>query len=46
MDLMTLVAAAGGVLLGALAGILIWNSILSAKKRTAKAMIAKYAPME
>ena len=40
MDLMTLVAAAGGVLLGALAGILVWNSILSTKQRSAKAIIA------
>lgn len=40
MDMMTLAAAVGGVLLGALVGILIWNSILSAKKRSAKAILA------
>lgn len=40
MDLITLAAAAGGVLVGALAGILIWNIILTARKRSAKAIIS------
>ena len=40
MDVMLVVAIAGGVLVGAIAGILVWNSILSANKRSAKAIVA------
>jgi ribonuclease Y len=40
MDPMLLAAIAGGVLVGALAGILVWNSILSAKKRSGRAIVA------
>jgi len=39
MDPMLVAAAAGGVLVGVVAGILVWNSILSAKKRSAKALV-------
>ncbi len=40
MDMINVAVAAGGVLFGALAGILIWNSILSAKKRSGAAFVA------
>jgi ribonuclease Y len=40
MDPMLLAAGVGGLLAGALAGILAWNSVLAAKKRSAKAIIA------
>src|SRR4051812_13230310 len=40
MDPMLLAAGAGGVVAGAFAGILIWNTILTARKRGAKDIIA------
>lgn len=40
MDPMLLAAGGGGILVGAIAGILIWNGILSARKRSARAIIA------
>src|ERR1019366_6156876 len=41
MDPMLVAAIVGGVLVGVIAGILVWNSILSAKKRSAKAIVAE-----
>jgi len=40
MDPMLLAAGGGGLLAGAFAGILAWNSVLASKKRSAKAIIA------
>jgi ribonuclease Y len=40
MDPMVLTAGAGGALGGALVGILVWNAILSARKRSGRALVA------
>ena len=36
MDLIPLIVGIGGILVGAIAAILVWNSILTAKKRSGK----------
>ena len=40
MDPMLVAAGGGGVLVGAIAGILVWNIILTARKRSASAIVA------